>query len=121
MGAIVGIAEAKNDLSEIVNRVAYGGERIILGSRGKPKAAIVSLADLERLYEIDEAATDSVAAVESDRIEVFDTRPRWTAAAQTDVLGRAACLRTAMRKRRGGQPLPDSVALIRQERLQRSP
>jgi len=38
----VAIGQAKRDLSDLVNRVAYGGERILLMSRGKPKAALVS-------------------------------------------------------------------------------
>jgi prevent-host-death family protein len=45
----VSIGRVKRDLSELVNRVAYGGERIVLTSRGKPKAALVSIKDYERL------------------------------------------------------------------------
>jgi len=39
----IGIAQAKAKLSELVNRVVFGGEYIILESRGKPKAALVRL------------------------------------------------------------------------------
>lgn len=52
----VGIGTVKRDISELVNRVAYGGERILLTSRGKPKAALVSLEDYRRLEEITAAA-----------------------------------------------------------------
>jgi len=45
----VAIGQVKRDISELVNRVAYGGERIVLTSRGKPKAALVGMADYERL------------------------------------------------------------------------
>ena len=45
----VSIGRVKRDISELVNRVAYGGERIVLTSRGKPKAAIVSTKDYDRL------------------------------------------------------------------------
>jgi prevent-host-death family protein len=47
----VSIGRAKRDISDLVNRVAYSGERIVLTSRGKPKAAIVSIEDYERLEE----------------------------------------------------------------------
>ena len=47
----VSIGRVKRDVSDLVNRVAYGGERIILTSRGKPKAALVSMDDLERLRQ----------------------------------------------------------------------
>ena len=49
----VSIGKVKRDISELVNRVAYGGERIVLTSRGKPKAVIVSLDDYERLERIE--------------------------------------------------------------------
>ena len=49
MDATVSIGEVKRDISELVNRVAYGGERIVLTSRGKPKAVLVSINDYERL------------------------------------------------------------------------
>lgn len=47
----VSIERAKRDISDLVNRVAYGGERIVLTSRGKPKAAIVSIEDYEHLEQ----------------------------------------------------------------------
>jgi prevent-host-death family protein len=49
MSEQVSIGRVKRDISELVNRVAYGGERIILTSRGKPKAALVGMADFEKL------------------------------------------------------------------------
>ena len=42
----------------LVNRVAYGGERIILTSRGRPKAALVSMLEYERLVETDAARSE---------------------------------------------------------------
>jgi prevent-host-death family protein len=54
----ISIGQVKRDISELVNRVAYKGERIVLTSRGRPKAALVSLEDLDRLKlgEISETA-----------------------------------------------------------------
>jgi len=45
----VNIRKARERFSEIVNTVAIKGERVILISKNKPKAAIVSLKDLESL------------------------------------------------------------------------
>jgi len=45
----ISIGRVKRDISDLVNRVAYGGERIVLTSRGKPKAVIVSVEDYQRL------------------------------------------------------------------------
>ena len=52
----VSIGRVKRDISTLVNRVAYGGERVVLTSRGKPKAAIVSMDDYERLTGAEDAA-----------------------------------------------------------------
>lgn len=39
------IAEARENFSEIINRVAFGGERIVITRHGKPIAAIVPVSD----------------------------------------------------------------------------
>jgi prevent-host-death family protein len=39
----VNIREARERFSEIINRVSYKGERVVLMSRNKPKAIIVGL------------------------------------------------------------------------------
>ncbi len=41
----VSIRKARENFSEIINRVTAKGERVILTSRDRPKAAIVSLKD----------------------------------------------------------------------------
>ncbi len=45
----INIRKAREKFSEIVNTAAIKGERVILLSKNKPKAAIVSLKDLELL------------------------------------------------------------------------
>jgi prevent-host-death family protein len=45
----VSIGQVKRDISDLVNRVAYRGERIVLTSRGKPKAVLISMEDHIRL------------------------------------------------------------------------
>ncbi len=52
----VAIGQVKRDISDLVNRVAYGEERIILTSRGKPKAVLVSLEDYEKIKQREQAA-----------------------------------------------------------------
>jgi len=47
----ISIGQVKRDISELVNRVAYKGERIVLTSRGRPKAVLVSLEDYEKLEQ----------------------------------------------------------------------
>jgi prevent-host-death family protein len=53
--ATVSIGQVKRDISELVNRVAYGHERIVLTSRGKPKAVLVSIEDYEQLRKVNQA------------------------------------------------------------------
>lgn len=80
----VSIGTVKRDISELVNRVAYGSERIVLTSRGKPKAAIVSLRDYEKLEE-----SRAIASLERWRL--------W--------LTESDGLASEILARRGGEPL----------------
>ncbi len=41
--------------AENLERVTFGGERIVVTKNGKPRAAMVSLADLARLEQLDAA------------------------------------------------------------------
>lgn len=52
---IVGSSEAKSKFSEVIGRVAYGRERIIIQRKGKSMAAVISIEDLEKLEELEEA------------------------------------------------------------------
>jgi len=49
---------------KLVNRVAFGGERIILTSRGKPKAALISIEDLQVLEQAGQEKARRMAALE---------------------------------------------------------
>ena len=51
----ISVSEMKNTLSEVLNRAAYGKERIVIASRGRPKAAVISIEDLELLEELEDA------------------------------------------------------------------
>jgi len=57
----IAASEARLDFAEIVNKVAFGGERITLHRHGKDVAAIVSVKDL-RLIESLEQRMDLEAA-----------------------------------------------------------
>ncbi len=43
MPTTVNVATARSNISELLNRVAYGGETVIIEARGKPKAALVNV------------------------------------------------------------------------------
>ena len=57
----VSIGEFKSGLSRFLNRAAYGGERVIVSSRGTPKAAVIGMDDLRRLESLEELE-DSLSA-----------------------------------------------------------
>jgi prevent-host-death family protein len=52
--AMISISEAKISFSKFINRAAYGRERIVVTSHGEPRAAIISIDDLNRLEELEE-------------------------------------------------------------------
>ena len=63
MTNILGVAEAKKRLSELMSRVAYRGERFIIERRGRRMAALVSAEDLDRLQEEPVAPRGLLAAL----------------------------------------------------------
>lgn len=57
------VTQARAELAELINRVVYGGERVVVTRHGKPLVALVSAADLERLEsERQEAADEQVVS-----------------------------------------------------------
>ncbi|OQY04771.1 MAG: hypothetical protein B6I25_06515 [Planctomycetales bacterium 4572_13] len=60
----LGVTKLREDISDIVNRVRYTGERITIEKQGKAACVIVSLDDL-KLLEAIEDAIDIEAAEES--------------------------------------------------------
>ncbi|MBI9085764.1 MAG: type II toxin-antitoxin system Phd/YefM family antitoxin [Desulfobacterales bacterium] len=50
----VSTAEARKKLAEIVNKVAYGKEPVILTRRGEKLAALISMEELELLQLIED-------------------------------------------------------------------
>ncbi|OIJ66882.1 type II toxin-antitoxin system Phd/YefM family antitoxin [Streptomyces mangrovisoli] len=47
------VTQARAELADLINRVVYGGERVVVTRHGKPLVALVSAADLERLQEVE--------------------------------------------------------------------
>ena len=58
------VAKIRDNMADALNRVAYGGERVILERRGKPVAVIVSMEDLTLLEEL-ENRSDVKAALKA--------------------------------------------------------
>ena len=60
----VSTIDARKQFSEIINKAAYGKERIVLTRRGKPLVAVVPVEDME-LLEFLEEQIDIAAAREA--------------------------------------------------------
>ena len=54
MPTIISTADARKNFAEIVNKVAYGKEPIVLTRRGQEVAALVSIEELELLQKIED-------------------------------------------------------------------
>ncbi|MFF3486592.1 type II toxin-antitoxin system Phd/YefM family antitoxin [Streptomyces sp. NPDC002701] len=67
------VTQARAELADLINRVVYGAERVVVTRHGKPLVALVSAADLERLEKLD--------AVGDDRVISSVSVPRETASA----------------------------------------
>ena len=92
------VARAKNTLSSLINKVAYGKTRVVLESRGKPKAALISTEDLEMLQRLEQRGVTP-----RDRLRI---------------LVQAQALRVKMRRRRR-KILPDSAERLNRLREER--
>lgn len=61
------ISEARESFSNTVNRVAFGGERVVLTRHGRRVAAVVPIEDLELIEAIEDASDlDEARAVLAD-------------------------------------------------------
>lgn len=61
------ISEARESFSNTVNRVAFGGERVVLTRHGRRVAAVVPIEDLELIEAIEDATDlDEARAVLAD-------------------------------------------------------
>ncbi len=60
--AVMTASEARERFADTLNRVAYGGERVVLQRHGKPAVALVPVEDLELLRALE------------DRIDLADAR-----------------------------------------------
>ena len=54
MDGMVSAAQVRERLADVIDRAAFGKERVILARRGKAVAAIVSLEDLELLEALED-------------------------------------------------------------------
>ncbi|MGW3497468.1 type II toxin-antitoxin system Phd/YefM family antitoxin [Streptomyces sp. NPDC001020] len=61
------VTQARAELADLINRVVYGGERVVVTRHGKPLVALVSAADLERLAEVDATEEQVISSVSSVR------------------------------------------------------
>lgn len=54
MSTTISTADARKHFADIVNKVAYGNEPIVLTRRGQEVAALVSMEELELLQQIED-------------------------------------------------------------------
>ncbi len=78
------VTQARAELAELINRVVYGGERVVVTRHGRPLIALVSAADLERLEDTSAEESDEVIST------VSSVRPVPSAAGERRRFGIAA-------------------------------
>ncbi|MCX6030164.1 MAG: type II toxin-antitoxin system prevent-host-death family antitoxin [Chloroflexi bacterium] len=95
------VVAARRSFSDVMARVAYTGQRVVVERKGRPMMALISIEDLRRLEELER--------------EVESPRARREAA-----LSLAAAARDRIRFERHGVPLPnsaDTLDRLREERM----
>ena len=82
MATTVSVSEAREDFAELVNRVAYAGERVRVVRRGRELAAVVSVSDIELLEALEDeldlgAAREALAdPANAHRLSLDEVRAR---------------------------------------------
>ncbi|MFD3333602.1 type II toxin-antitoxin system Phd/YefM family antitoxin [Streptomyces sp. NPDC058700] len=56
------VTQARAELADLINRVVYGGERVVVTRHGKPLVALVSAADLEELEAAEKPVDEQVVS-----------------------------------------------------------
>ncbi|MFI8241640.1 type II toxin-antitoxin system Phd/YefM family antitoxin [Streptomyces sp. NPDC085866] len=70
------VTQARAELADLINRVVYGGERVVVTRHGKPLVALVSAADLERLDALDAPAEDQSVVTSVSRVREVESAAR---------------------------------------------
>lgn len=65
MATRITAAKLRDELTDTLNRVAYGGERMVLERYGKELVALIPLRDLELLYDMEDAEEVRAARAEA--------------------------------------------------------
>jgi prevent-host-death family protein len=53
---------ARDNFAEVLNRAAFGKERVVLTRRGKPLVAVVPIEDVEVLEQLEDQAVEEARA-----------------------------------------------------------
>ncbi|MFE1474980.1 type II toxin-antitoxin system Phd/YefM family antitoxin [Streptomyces cyaneofuscatus] len=69
------VTQARAELADLINRVVYGGERVVVTRHGKPLVALVSAADLERFEGLDGEGTEAEEQVISSVSSIRSAAP----------------------------------------------
>lgn len=77
----IGVSDARDHLSEVVDRVRYTHERVVLTKRGKEVGAIVSIEDLKLLEALEDQldvdlARKAIAEAGEERIPYQSLREK---------------------------------------------
>jgi prevent-host-death family protein len=66
----VSVSKVKSDFSKYLNQAAYGKERVVITSRGKPKAILVGVEEMKRLEALEKTMmpVDSPLSLQNQRL-----------------------------------------------------
>lgn len=101
----VTLTEFKQNLGELVNRAAYGNLRIELVSRGKAKAALISVEDLRRLEALEQAQNQRELYVQQQRAALNEARILRERMAEADIETDSTTLLAELREERSDELL----------------
>jgi prevent-host-death family protein len=63
------VTQARAEFADLVNRVAYGGERVVVTRHGKPIVVLVPTSDLDRLEQDEQQQPATVVRLAADVLD----------------------------------------------------
>jgi prevent-host-death family protein len=71
MKRTLSVVEVRRKFSEIIGRVAYAHERIIVERRGRPMVVIINLDDFERLEALDKDKRSNIEDIQRNDFRAY--------------------------------------------------
>lgn len=102
----VSVAEASRQLSQLINRAAYGREVVVITSRGQAKAVLLGVEAFDQLVGLDELTSQPLSSLSEFRQRTKAAFAEAGYSSREDILALTQAVRQERFAERAGELLP---------------